>query len=145
MTVNKDRLALGIAALRSGLYTQGQNALKMAGADGMVKHCCLGVLTEVAIDNGCGNVQQAGDVKFEVWIEKNCSCCETGWRIEDSGILSSEAAEWFGLPSNNPRLCHGDGERTEATALNDSGHYDFEYIAGAFEQTFMGDEQQAGS
>jgi hypothetical protein len=36
-----------VAALRSGKYEQGKTALSIGG-----KYCCLGVLCEVAIENG---------------------------------------------------------------------------------------------
>jgi hypothetical protein len=37
-----------LAALRSGEYEQGQNRLKYRDHDGVVRHCCLGVLCDVA-------------------------------------------------------------------------------------------------
>ena len=39
-------------ALRSGKYVQGKGRLKVTSPNGESKHCCLGVLCEMAMEDG---------------------------------------------------------------------------------------------
>lgn len=48
MSMNPRVRELWLAALRSGTYLQGQSKLAWVELDGQVRHCCLGVLCEVA-------------------------------------------------------------------------------------------------
>lgn len=41
-----------VAALRSGTYKQGRSMLKVDAAYGETRHCCLGVLCEIALESG---------------------------------------------------------------------------------------------
>lgn len=49
--MNKQVADIWVAALRSGKYTQTNGALTKFTKDGM-ENCCLGVLCELAIENG---------------------------------------------------------------------------------------------
>lgn len=57
-------------ALESGEYIQGESALcYIDDATADLRHCCLGVLCELAIQNGCPVVKRVnsdtGDVSFD--------------------------------------------------------------------------------
>ena len=47
--MNKDIAEMWAKALRSGRYIQGRSALKRKIKDEPIKHCCLGVLCELAL------------------------------------------------------------------------------------------------
>ena len=50
--MNMEFIAKWTAALRSGKYQQGTNHLKYVDNEHNVRHCCLGVACELAIDSG---------------------------------------------------------------------------------------------
>ena len=56
-----------VAALRSGKYSQGRHLLKQVAEEGTISYCCLGVLCELAIEDGLDVSQQFfnGDYSFE--------------------------------------------------------------------------------
>lgn len=69
---------LWVAALRSGEYRQGKNQLR-TGKGSTVKHCCLGVLEDLAIKAG---VRKSFPVK--------------------AAVLTDDVLEWAGLPDGSP-------------------------------------------
>lgn len=147
--INRERLALGIAALKSGLYVQGQSALKKLDPDdNRVKHCCLGVLTEIAILNGCEDVRHSNSgLDFEELVTDESDFADedaTIWREQDTGELVQAVMNWYGLTQSDPVLTCDTGIHRAAIDLNDSTEdpKPFGYIADAFERTFMGDEQE---
>jgi len=91
-----------IAALESGQYKQATEALNINNE----KFCCLGVLCELAHQEGV--------------VSKNpplhdCTAYRYGDR-DESGYLPYEVIAWSGLDSHNPTV---DGENL--TRLNDKG------------------------
>ena len=134
MTVNKERVALGIAALRSGQYKRGAGKLHQVIGDGTSYWCCLGVFTDVAISHGL-EVSRAmtHDRSEQFGDQENEYFCE-------------EAREWFGFEDADP-LLRGDQENdagVEASDWNDIGgpyehepREDFTDIADAFERTYI--------
>jgi len=114
--LNKEVIRKWADALRSGKYVQCTGSLfnEELGA-----HCCLGVLCEVAEENG---------IKIE----------SMDWR-RYGVLLPSEVADWAGLHSIDPIL--GDmpnGERLTATAANDSLQWSFDKIADVIEEKYLG-------
>jgi hypothetical protein len=104
--MNKRVKKLWLKALRSGKYVQGQGTLRR-GTKPHQKHCCLGVLSELAIADGA--IKQ-----FR------------------GGYLSKAVCKWAGLESLDPIL----GPRstsTTASELNDGGK-SFECIAKRIEK-----------
>lgn len=89
--MNPEIKKLWIEALRSGEFQQGLRQLECDG-----KYCCLGVLELLAFRAGVVS-------KFR----------------GERPYLSTEVAEWAGLPSTNPRLADGLG--MWAGSLNDHG------------------------
>jgi hypothetical protein len=140
MIINQERLALGLAALRSGEYLQGLGRLKRV-TEGAVRYCCLGVLTEVAIANGCENIRH--DQNWPQDYEQNTAACDCPecqgagrWLQAGAGDMCKAVRDWYGFESGNPRLGH-DGEFT-AIGANDTLGWDFTQIAQAFEDSYMG-------
>jgi len=127
--VNEARLRLALDALRSDRFEQGYGALSFIDpTDGKVKYCCLGVMCEVAIENGlelakkhCDDVESTNFV-YGTW--------------EDGGFLPIEVRNWYELDSTNPRV---GGQR--ATYLNDDMHMPFARIADEFEKTYLPNEE----
>ena len=131
---NLDRLRLGVAGLRSGRFVQGDGALEVnaveweAGERRVSKeHCCLGVLTRVAIENG-----------LEIPVDESGQTTRFG-SGEATAYLPVEVAEWYGLSrfEGDPILRLDEGTVTStATYLNDGERWSFDEIAKAMERTW---------
>ena len=123
--INEERLRLAIEALRSGNYVQGMNQLRMdLGEDGY-QHCCLGVLTEVALAQGHITVEDLPDGEF--WGHL--------------AVLPYVVWKWYGLNCADPFLGPEPGTviaesrvGLTATEANDDAGWDFKEIADAFER-----------
>jgi hypothetical protein len=78
-------------ALESGKYTQGIGALQQNN-----KHCCLGVLCELAVDEG---IIQPPTLDLDVYSEESYryGSHQTTWSIE---TLPDEVIEWAEMNSN---------------------------------------------
>lgn len=160
MAVNKERLAKGIEALRSGEFKQGAGALRemvTVTTDNeetrVAQYCCLGVLTMVALRDGCEDARFIEDtLKDGKWYEvrkpdeePGCACCYTkdGFEPGGNGILSARIADYYGFDEFDPELTDPrgyepiDGSKCTATTLNDRLGRDFETIALAFENTYL--------
>jgi hypothetical protein len=131
--VNKERLRLWVAALRSGEYEQGQEALASLRGDLPPAYCCLGVACEVAIKNGLPLRRIENDELGKV-------------RYDDAGGgLPFAAGEWFGFPSD-PLIHSGDpyisaaphfmAEPIRASVANDALLWSFAHIADAIEKYY---------
>jgi len=116
-----------IAALRSGLYTQGIGQLhyrKESGSD----FCCLGVLCDLAkqagvvqeFENSDDTTSHGTSISYEV------EAAPSGWR--KTTYLPVPVVKWAGLSDPNPKI---PGETL--AGKNDNG-YSFEEIATAIER-----------
>lgn len=129
MTVNKERVRLLVAALRSGKFRQGLGALaRYSQSRRRIEYCCLGVACEVARANGLelartkvrpgSGAYMYGDVdQYEI------------------SELPPSVAEWYGL-SQNPVI-----DNTKATTANDTTRLNFKQIADAFEKEYLNDSE----
>lgn len=117
-----------VEALRSGKYRQGRNYLH----DREGNFCCLGVLCDLAVQEGViskpylnvhpGNVQSP-----KIWH----SAAEIGHFVfyygeegkSHSGVLPTLIMAWAGLDEDDPRI-----NNTRLSVFNDRGH-SFEEIA----------------
>jgi|SRR5688572_18258861 len=137
---NPERVALLVAALRSGDYeqVQGRLAVTVATKDGVEqwKYCCLGVACEVAIANG---------VEVPVAMLQNPGAPFV-LRSYDNGIVSlpRQVGDWFGFSSDDPMIdVNVDSDpsfplrNVSATHANDSIGLSFAQIADAFERTYI--------
>ncbi len=107
-----------VAALRSGVYVQGRNALRKGNS-----FCCLGVLCDIyAAETNKGHWD---DVLFVTGEEEN--------PVVDMDVLPFEVWKWAGISSANPYLTDPNrGKDRELAAINDDGA-DFESIATIIE------------
>ena len=107
MPVNKGRVRLLVAALRSGEYKKTHGRLHRTEPNGW---CCLGVASDVAH-------------KFGLWVDRAAvefSQCESF--DGDVSYMPRSVMEWYGFDSNNPLLRRPDGRTLAASTLNDSGY-----------------------
>lgn len=132
MTINKERLQLGVDALRSDRFVQGAGRLTTINPDGTEADCCLGVLTKVAIENGL-------DIPIEHFHDNNDpSEVETVSYDSEAGVLPESVREWYGFKSENPALWGGTSLLTVASSqANDHSGWTFAQIADAFERTYI--------
>lgn len=127
--INKERLALGIQALESGEFRQGRGSLGRPSEDGD-RYCCLGVLTEVAMRNGCP-------------VTKDFEPYSHVFRYDgNTALLPPLVADWYGFAHNNPCLTGTEEDLTQEWAAanwNDSvfDPKDFAWIAAAFRRTYL--------
>jgi hypothetical protein len=127
-----------VAALRSGDYQQGQEALKLVSADGSISYCCLGVLCdifhkkygegkwqEVPVDDCCTLI--GGDP--ETFVTSGCEYASSAW-----GSLPPLVQKWAGIADNCGLLPDG----KYLSELNDQGGKSFNEIADIIEQNVEG-------
>jgi hypothetical protein len=136
--INKEHLALGIAALRSTRFRQGTKYLEYRDASGNKRHCCLGVLTRVAIENGLQISERVTDYGFSSFGAE-----------ESYGVLCQEVMEWYGFTSCDPDFRditarNSDGETVlweseTASGCNDQFLMPFVQIANLFEKEYLTD------
>lgn len=102
-----------VAALRSGEYKQGREALRSDDDS----FCCLGVLTDLCVKEGLvGQWKRLGpDSDYEV--------------DKTAGVAPPSVERVTGLPSPDPEV----SERETLSCLNDSGS-SFEEIADLIEE-----------
>ena len=115
-----------VAKLRSGEYEQGRGYLNDDG-----RMCCLGVLCEVAIEDGLALAKSYdhGDADTAVGY---------GVRVETAG-LPMEVVDWADLGGQLPNSTIRDGKGFPLGYhyLNDISGYSFEQIADVVESQFI--------
>jgi hypothetical protein len=123
--MDQGKKAQWVAALRSGEYRQGRGHLKK-NTDGENFYCCLGVLCEIALQDGLPLREHVGG---------NGATFFNG----DDSFLPSEIAQWAKLPNDNPSTSLRTIENVEENAtlsyLNDTGK-SFLEIADIIEREF---------
>jgi len=168
--VNHERVAMLVAALRSGDYQQGHDALAPIRA-GVQAYCCLGVACELVIANDGPAEKRAmnhlshpgipeGDPQGLQFRSSGYENPGSGWT---TGFMPNTAAAWYGFADVNPTLkvncnvlraktqyelgcsCGGTPEgcslATAASTCNDHWKLTFDQIADAFEATFLTDTE----
>lgn len=141
--VNKGRVGLLVAALRSGEYTQAKGRLhRVIRSEGRPPGwCCLGVACDIASKFGLNLARS---------IEGGCDEAFDG----ASAYLPPSVIDWYGFDGQNPYLKLPEGCSTQygvavpAADLNDGGYTDaegekreagFSQIADFFEATYLKD------
>jgi len=132
VSVNRERVALLVAALRSGRFAQGRGALKRGGA-----YCCLGVACVVAQENGLP-LRAENFVNAVKFGDPDDFAADASW-----SILPNSVRDWFGFVLGDPILTGEDGRHKGAAAWNDDYSRDFAWIADAFERTFLAPDDPA--
>ena len=113
---------LWVNALRSGKYEQGRKVL--CSLDN--KYCCLGVLTEVYIEQMKKNRKKSKVSKASI----STTYCEqylVSYENKATHLLPEVVTKWAGL--NQKQICW-------ATCMNDSYNLDFSAIANCIDLTF---------
>lgn len=106
-------------ALESGDYKQGTGYLtRLETPDGKPRHCCLGVLCELAVK---ADVIPEG---FESFLGTSLSYGAT----KETALLPPEVMEWAGLKGGNVQFKYAGGFE-DADHLNDSIGLTFPEIA----------------
>jgi hypothetical protein len=120
-----------VTALRSGEYRQGKGALKRKDDEGF-QYCCLGVLCELAIENGVNVKQSVVDGEY----------------FYDNGdmILPQKVRAWAAVEDTNPYIANifanGGYHRFALAELNDGApsynmaSWTFAQIADLIEEKF---------
>lgn len=106
--MKKDIKEKWVAALRSGEYKQGKDALMRETEEGQ-EFCCLGVLCDLAVQSGLPvELGQTGlyDPRATYDLEE--------------GHLPRSVREWAGLDDRDPRVRVGSSTRS-LSSLNDRG------------------------
>lgn len=140
LMANTDVIQRWTAALRSGDYTQGTGYLAASVNGGPVKHCCLGVLAELAAQDGIVHTTTS-DFHFD--IDSNGDDVRTTvTRFNDHDALPGrEVADWAGVDSFHADVPEGFGPRSGQEFplffMNDSVGMSFEDIAAVIEDKWL--------
>jgi hypothetical protein len=126
VSVNKERVALLVAALRSGRFAQGRGALKRLN-----RYCCLGVACVVAAENGL-QLRAENFVNAVKFGDPDDFVADASW-----SLLPNTVRAWYGFVLDDPILTGEDGRNKGAAVWNDDYARDFAWIADAFERTFL--------
>lgn len=122
--MRSDIAAGWVANLRSGKYEQGNSRLASISVSG-TKFCCLGVLCEMAIQEGV--IPPGIAFKDIYWHEP---CLIYGQRAYTG--LPKEVMEWAGIKTSSADFGKTDDKRNSLMTLNDDGS-SFEEIADVIE------------
>lgn len=136
--MNPDVGARWLAALRSGEYRQARSRLCVIEEDGRPSHCCLGVLSELAVADGVVSFRDSGPTD---WVRVRAYGSS-----EEQSLLPDEVVRWAGLRSSNPTVTvtdvdvlegtHGPDDRRSLAALNDHG-LPFDALADLVEEQLI--------
>lgn len=125
-----------VEALRSGRFKKGTGKLHWYREDTPDEFCCLGVLCEIAIEDGV--------------VKRNLKELYNGYRFysytglgtDAEDFLPGDVREWAELNINNPYyLARGEREdllenRAYLSVMNDNEYTTFDEIADVIEQRF---------
>lgn len=131
-----------VEALRSGEYEQGNGRLHYR-KDGEIKHCCLGVLCDLAVKSGL-------EVEVNPPEPAECKCGDHPPNPDSSvdgpfyydgydDFLPDAVMEWAGLHRQNPRIDDGEDAPEDETATlswRNDNNSSFREIADIIEQNF---------
>ena len=109
------------SALRSGEYKQGRNVLKKIDRDGVTRHCCLGVLTELYVDTK--HVKEGWKKPRRILDDRRVQVYPYG-RQKDWDMPKKAIRNWAGIDAEQTRHLAG---------MNDKGR-SFKQIADYIEK-----------
>lgn len=126
--MNPSVKARWVQALRSGDFKQTTGVLQrlkdMGHGETMrpAGHCCLGVLCEIAVQDGV----------IEKWRDENVILASFD---HENKVLPGSVMRWAGLESNDPRIDAGEilGKHS-LSHFNDTTKLDFNQIADLIEE-----------
>lgn len=126
--MKKDIKDKWVSALRSGKYKQGTGYLiKSSNAGGQCKHCCLGVLCDLYLQEHDVELSWNSEVISDTEVLNVASLYGTEF------VLPYQVQEWAGLHEPSPcvEYCGHDEMLSE---LNDYERLDFNGIADLIEE-----------
>lgn len=124
--MNPDVRARWVAALRSGRYARGTGRLRQTDTTGTQLHCCLGVLCELAVEDGVIDATST-PIGFSSITRFGGG---DGW---STAVLPPAVQAWAGVASCDPTVVGNDGVRVGLSTINDSNRYEFDGIADLIE------------
>lgn len=121
MPMNPEIKAKWVAALRSGEYKQTTGVLTEVNDDGTTSHCCLGVLCELALQDGLGLEVTTAEDQLVFATHPSESDRRTTVHSYDGtySTLPYAVQYWAGLAVTNPHI----RIREETRALSQRGRY----------------------
>lgn len=125
-TMNSEIKNKWVTALRSKEYKQGYKSLALAKADGTVEYCCLGVLCELAVQEGIAH-RRGGSTEFgDSLISYDAQM----------SYLPDSVMKWAGLDSSSPTAMKPNSINGVIflSDANDSLDYDFNGIADLIDE-----------
>ncbi len=122
--MNQEIKAQWVAALRSGEYPQGYNALRRTDTD---TYCCLGVLCELAVKAEIAVRLDQDEAEWSLYkaVNSETDCA--------SGLPPRAVVAWAEIGTSNPAVELPNGGRMEMSALNDNLRMTFAEIADLVE------------
>lgn len=121
--MNRDIATRWVQALRSKKFTQAQSQLRRKDREGALSHCCLGVLCELAVEDGVAVRTYEG---YTGTYDKT---------REGTSLLPPVVMEWAGLRHQTGRVPGFKyGIDKHLTELNDADKYTFDQIADVIEE-----------
>lgn len=147
MKPNIARILLWVEALESGDRKQSTGKLTRVDANNEnPSHCCLGVATEVALENGLEGVEGHLILENSVWMREYCWITAIGREVGEKNWMPTPVIKWLGLDDNDIRLpvergsdaavnSDSNGE-IPASLLNDKYGFTFTQIAAAIRAKF---------
>lgn len=131
--MNTEKLALWVKALESGKYAQTSGVLRADKPDGTSCYCGLGVVVEVAIEDGVEVEWSTQDQRY-VWRDPK-------WGSEDTNSeLPAPVQAWLDSGWEDFEL---DDDGTEVVSANDTYGWGFDEMAKAAREFYHLDEVEA--
>jgi hypothetical protein len=128
--MNEEVKSRWLEKLRSGDYAQTPGQLGFVADDGSESYCCLGVLCEIAVEDGIVSrtVSDNGSIYYH----------DGKYDMVQMHVLTSGVIEWSGIDDANPEidtegfdvLVDGDSRSyASLSELNDYANWNFSQIA----------------
>lgn len=144
---NTEVIQKWVTALESGDYQQTKGKLHREESNGINKpgYCCLGVLCEIAVQEGIVSVIETRDgydfygadgrtgheddlpIEVQTWAGLNDPSPEVEYEMTPDEFDSADMSEGFDSPVRTDSLAE----------LNDEFEYDFKRIAGIIRDNFL--------
>ena len=124
--MKKEIMEKWVNALRSEEYKQGQGNL----CDSKNRFCCLGVLTELFIQEKNKNTKN-GKLKYG-WEEKNGFLTFEGEEL----VLTNKVMKWSGMKTNSG-IIKNNSLKDESLAIMNDKYFSFKDLANIIEEKYL--------
>lgn len=132
--MNPEIKARWVAWLRANADKQTQARLCRVGKDGASDgYCCLGGLSEIAVQDGIISKQEVPDSMLGGTIGVYGTFEDGGYGSVSHTSLPAAVVPWAGVESSNPKVTVG-GALVPLTYLNDDLRFNFNKIADLIEE-----------